>query len=230
MKKIITILCAICLVSCTSKAQNIINNIQVVGFSEIELEPDVLEYNITLQEYYKTETEKVTIEILEKNLIKSIEEIGLKKDNLTIKSVTGSKRYNYSSDAKPTNYTESRVYTLRIKSINDINSLVPKLDKMGLINTSLVRMTNKKKSDVEKELTKKAIRDAESHANTIAQSVGKKISSILTIQKSDFEGFPGTFGKTYDLNTTNSESDFKTEIMIEKIRLACRISITFQMK
>jgi hypothetical protein len=92
---------------------------------------------------------------------------------------------------KPTNYTESRVYVLRIRSINDINSLIPKLDKMGLSNTSLVRMTNKKKSEVEKELRIKQIQ--------LLKMLIKK-------------------------------PEFNTEIMIEKIRLSCRINITFQMK
>jgi YoeB-like toxin of bacterial type II toxin-antitoxin system len=41
-KKNIIILCTICFVPFTSKAQNAINNIQVVGFAEIEIEPDVL--------------------------------------------------------------------------------------------------------------------------------------------------------------------------------------------
>jgi hypothetical protein len=142
MQKIIFILCSICLATFGSKAQNTINKIEVVGEAEIEVGPDYFEYSVNLQEYIKPDNEKVSIEILEKSLIAAVEEIGLKKDKLTINAVNGNSRY--SSDNKPNSFLESRSYVLKIKSINDINNLLPKLDKLGLAGTSMTKMTSKK--------------------------------------------------------------------------------------
>ncbi len=230
MKKIITLLCAICLVSLTLKAQNNISKIEVTGQAEIEVAPDYFEYSINLQEYLKTDNEKVSIEFLEKSLVKAVEEIGLKKDNLTINSVQGSKRY--SSDDKLSSFLESRNYILKIKSINDINNLLPKLDKKGLTGTSLSKMTNKMQTEIEKELHIKAINDAKEKANNIAKSVGKKIGDILLISGDVFSGLRKSW-KSYDLiedMKVGYYGTFKTDIEVEKIKLSYQVNITFQMK
>lgn len=229
MKKISLIAFLICFSTIFLKAQELINKIEVEGQAEIEVEPDYFEYTINLQEYYKTENEKVTIEILEKSLVKAVEEIGIKKVNLTINSVQGSRRY--SADNKPANFLESRNYILKIKSINDINNLLPKLDKMGLTGTSLNKMTNKMQVNFEKELRKKAINDAKEKANSIAESIGKKIGDIILISESEISGLRKGW-KSYDLDLEKMSyySTFKTDIEVEKIKLSYRVNITFQMK
>ena len=229
MKKIIPILCLFYLVALTSKAQNNISKIEVTGQAEIEVVPDYFEYNINLQEYLKVDNEKVSIEILEKSLVKAVEEIGLKKDNLTINTVQGSKRY--SSDDKPSSFLESRNYILKVKTINDINNLLPKLDNKGLTNTSLNKMTNKMQSEIEKELRIKAINDAKEKANSIAESVGKKIGDIILISGNEFYGLRKGW-KSYDLNEhiKVGYGKFKTDIEVEKIKISYQVNITFQMK
>jgi uncharacterized protein len=229
MKKIFVTLSLICFSTSFLKAQELINKIEVTGQAEIEVVPDYFEYSINLQEYFKNENEKVSIEILEKLLVKAVNELGIKKENLTINSAQGGRRY--SSDNKPTIFLESRNYILRIKSINDINNLLPKLDKMGLTGTSLNKMVNKMQSSFEKELRVKAVNDAKEKANLIAESVGKKIGEVILISRNSFYGFPKGYETTWDLNTMNEDSgSFKTNIAVEKIKMSYQINITFQMK
>jgi uncharacterized protein len=230
MRKLSLIACLICFSTIITKAQELINRIEVIGQAEIDVEPDYFEYIINLQEYFKKENEKISIEILEKTLVKAVEEIGLKKDNLTINSVQGGKRY--SPDNKPTNFLESRNYILKIKSINDINNLLPKLDKMGLTGTSLNKMTNKMQSSFEKELRTKAINDAKEKANLIAESVGKKIGDIILISTNEFNGLKKGW-HSYELNEESISvgyGSFKTDIEVEKIKMSYQVNITFQMK
>lgn len=230
MRKLSLIVCLICFTNIIVKAQELINKIEVTGQAEIEVEPDYFEYSINLQEYYRTENEKVSIEILEKSLVKAVNELGIKKENLTINSAQGGRRY--SSDNKPTNFLESRNYILRIKSINDINNLLPKLDKMGLLGTSMNRMTNKMQSSFERELRVKAVNDAKEKANSIAESVGKKIGDIILISSNEFNGFKKGW-KSFDLNEETVSlgyGSFKTDIEVEKIKMSYQVSITFQMK
>jgi uncharacterized protein len=230
MKKIIVTLSLICFSTSFLKAQELINKIEVTGQAEIEVEPDYFEYTINLQEYYKSENEKVSIETLEKSLIKAVGEIGIKKVNLTINSVQGNRRY--SSDNKPMNFLESRNYILKIKSINDINNLLPKLDKLGLTGTSLSKMTNKMQANFEKELRIKAVNDAKEKAESIAESVGKKIGDIILISTNEFNGFRKGW-KSYDFNEETVSlgyGSFKTDIEVEKIKMSYQVHITFQMK
>jgi uncharacterized protein YggE len=211
------------------KAQELINRIEVEGQAEIEVDPDYFEYTINLQEYYKTENEKVSIEILEKSLVKAVEEIGIKKENLTINSVQGGRRY--SSENKPTNFLENRNYILKIKSINDINNLLPKLDKMGLVGTSFSKITNKMQANFEKELRVKAVNDAKEKAISIAESVGKKIGDIILISGSEISGLRKGW-KSYEFNDLMKKgyTSFTTDIEVEKIKLSYHVTITFQMK
>lgn len=229
MKKIIVIVCLVCFSTTFLKAQTAINKIEVIGQAEIEVEPDYFEYSINLQEYYKTENEKVSIEILEKALVKAVKEIGIKKENLTINSVQGSRRY--SPDNKPTNFIESRNYILKIQKINDVNNLLPKLDKMGLTGTSFSKMTNKMQANIEKDLRNKAVNDAKEKATSIAESVGKKIGDIILITENEFNGLKKgwlSFDNNEDINV--GYGDFKTDITVEKIKLFYQVKITFQMK
>ena len=231
MKKIIVILCLICFSTTYLKAQSAVNRIEVIGQAEIDVIPDYFEYNINLQEYLKSENEKVGIEILEKSLIKAVEEIGLGKDKLTVNSVNGNKRYV--ADNKPSNFLESRNYILRITSINDINNLLPKLDKMGLVNTSMSKKTNGKKTEYERELRKKAVNDARQKATLIAESVGKMIGDIILISENNFNGLSLNFEEEI-LSNFNIDKvgygNFKTDISVEKIKLSYQVRITFQMK
>ncbi len=231
MKKIIVILYLICFSTTYLKAQSAANRIEVIGQAEIDVIPDYFEYNINLQEYLKSENEKVGIEILEKSLIKAVEEIGLGKDKLTVNSVNGNKRYVV--DNKPSNFLESRNYILRITSINDINNLLPKLDKLGLVNTSMSKKTNGKKTEYERELRKKAVNDARQKATLIAESVGKMIGDIILISENNFNGLSLNFEEEI-LSNFNIDKvgygNFKTDISVEKIKLSYQVRITFQMK
>ena len=230
MKKLSLMITLLCFSTAYLKAQNSINKIEVVGQAEIEVVPDSFEYKLNLQEYYKTENEKVSIEILEKELIKAVEEIGLKKENLTINSVNGNRQY--SPDNKPTKFLESRNYILKIQAINDINNLLPKLDKMGLVGTLMSKKTNTKKSEYEKELRKKAVNDAIQKATSIAESVGKKIGNIVLITENNFNKISFDFEdivSNFNINNVGY-GNYKTEIPLEKIKLSYQIKITFQMK
>jgi uncharacterized protein len=230
MKKIIILLSLIYFSTIYLRAQNTINRIEVIGQAEIEVVPDYFEYNINLQEYYKSENEKVSIEILEKGLVVAIDEIGLKKDKLTINSLIGNRRY--SSENKPTNFLESRNYILKISSINDINNLLSKLDKLGLVSTSMIKKTNKKKNEYEKELRKKAVYDAKEKATSIAESLGKKIGDVIVISENNFNGLSIDIEESLNFSNAKgySSSTFKTDIEVEKIKLSYQLKITFQIK
>ncbi|MBC7408489.1 MAG: SIMPL domain-containing protein [Arcicella sp.] len=229
MKKLSLMFYLICFSTIYLKAQTVTNKIEVIGQAEIEVVPDYFEYNINLQEYYKSENEKVAIEILEKGLVKAVEEIGLGKNKLTINSLNGNKRY--AGDNKPSNFLESRNYILRINSINDINNLLPKLDKLGLVSTSMSKKTNSKKTEYEKELRKKAVNDARQKATSIAESVGKKIGNIILISENNFNGLSLNFEDLTDfVGKAAYFSNFKTDIEVEKIKLSYQVRITFQMK
>jgi uncharacterized protein len=230
MRKLSLIIFLMCFSTIILKAQELINKIEVIGQAEIEVEPDYFEYTINLQEYYKTETDKISIEILEKALVKAVEDIGVKKENLTINSAQGGRRY--SSDNKPTNFLENRNYILKISSINDINDLLPKLDNMGLVNTSMVKKTIKKRVEYEKELRKKAVNNAKEKATSIAESLGKKIGDVIVISENNFDALSIDIEESLDFSKVKGykSSTFKTDIAVEKIKLSFRVKVTFQMK
>lgn len=148
---------------------------------------------------------------------------------MTINSISGNR--HYSSDNKPTNLLESRNYILKINSLNDINNLLPKLDKMGLLNTSMVRKTNKKRVEYEKELRKKAVNDAKEKTTSIAESLGKKIGDVIVISENISNFLSIDVKESIDFFKVKGYSSgiFKTNIAVEKIKLSYQVKITFQM-
>ena len=72
--------------------KDLIKKIEVTGTAELEVVPDELYFSISLKEYFKDEKnqkDKVTLDILEKQLIDAVKSAGLPKENLSVSGVTG---------------------------------------------------------------------------------------------------------------------------------------------
>jgi uncharacterized protein len=230
MKKIIIILCAICITPFISKAQEVINKIEVTGKAELEVVPEILNYSITMQEYKKSDGAKVNIETLEKMLTKAVEDLGISKENFSIVNVSGNRPY--SPDNKQNSFLENRNYTIRVSSVNEINGLIPKLDSMGISGAYMSRATNRKNPTTEKILRTEAIKDAKEKANSIAESINKKLGDIILIQEGNAYDFVDNGNVQYKKKQESGVviRGFKTDIPVEKIKLSYQVKVTFQMK
>src|SRR5689334_13244287 len=84
--------------------------IEVVGLSEQEVTPDIINVSISLKEYLNGKT-KVTIEQLEKQLEKAVAEAGIAKTDFTVNNLS-SYNYEYQKKKNP-DFLASKQYGIR---------------------------------------------------------------------------------------------------------------------
>ncbi len=112
MKKLF-ILAALVTLSFGTFAQSIDTRrkIEVVGLSEQEVTPDIINVTISLKEYLNGKT-KVTISQLENQLEKSVAEAGIAKTDFTVNNLSS---YNYEYEKKKNpDFLASKQYGIRL--------------------------------------------------------------------------------------------------------------------
>jgi uncharacterized protein len=232
MKKIYVALSLICFSSSFLKAQELMNKIEVIGKAELDVVPEILNYTITLQEYKKSDGSKVTIETLEKSMVKAVEDLGISRENFSIMNIGGNRPYN--PNERNGAFLENRNYSIKVSSVNEINGLIPKLDSMGISSAFMNRATNKRSAIIEKQLREEAIKDAKEKANSIAESINKKLGEIILIQENNVYDLIGSnndqYKKGQDSGLPLKIRGFRTDIPVEKIKVSYHVKVIFQMK
>ncbi len=232
MRKLSLTMLLMCFSTMILKAQELINKIEVIGKAELDVVPEILNYTITLQEYKKSDGTKVSIEILEKSIVKAVEDLGISKESFSIMNIGGNRPYI--PNERQGSFLENRNYSIKVSSVNEINGLIPKLDSMGITSAFMNRATNKRNAIIEKQLRGEAMKDAKEKANSIAESINKKLGEIILIQENNVYDYIGAnneqYKKSQDSGIPLKIRGFRTDIPVEKIKVSYQVKVIFQMK
>lgn len=192
MKKFLLIAATLFATSSTF-AQNVekepVRKIEVTGTSEVEVDPDEFYIGITLREFFKDEKnqkDKVTIDVIEKQLIESVKNACIAKEDLTIGGVNGYQ--TYSPKKKPAQFLESKQYILKLSKLYNLDVILSKVDSRAVNNTYLNRVEYSKKDQIKKEVKIKALLDAREKAKYLVEALGGKLGDVLLIQEIE-EGY-----------------------------------------
>lgn len=173
--------------------KDLVRRIEVTGTAEMEVVPDQITINITLKEYFKdekTQKDKVTIDILEKQLIKAVTEAGLPKESLVIGGINGYREY-VSPRKKPINFTQSKSYELLVNDLKKIDNIFSKIDEKGLQNTYIQKTEHSRISQFKKEIKTKALQAAKEKAQYLLEGIGEKLGEAIEINEmEDYSNYP----------------------------------------
>jgi uncharacterized protein len=163
-----------------------IKKIEVTGFAEMEVVPDELYFSISLKEYFKDEKnqrDKVTIDILEKQLIASVAKAGLAKENLSIGNVSGYK--NWYGKKKPQLFLEGKQYILKLNNLYKTDAILADVDERGVEYVNISHVEHSKIKDLRKEIKIKALQAAKEKAIYLLESINEKVGDVLEIAELD---------------------------------------------
>ncbi|MFZ4863427.1 SIMPL domain-containing protein [Sphingobacterium sp. Mn56C] len=219
-----------------AQTMNIENSRKVAtkGYAEREVTPDIIYLSISLKEYCPDNNpkKKVGIEVLEKQLFDGAMAAGVKKEDFTIQNIYS---FNYENKKKNTELLQSRQYRIKVTNLNNLNTMMEKVDAKGLQNTSISGYDHSKRREIEKELKTAAVKDARSNAEILAGADGQAIGRLLIINDNtsinfnDFIPAPRMFARAAVMDSADGGTE-ELNIDIRPIKLNYYIDTVFEIK
>ena len=199
--------------------------IEVVGLSEQEVTPDIINVSISLKEYLNGKT-KVTIEQLENQLVKAVNDAGIAKTDFTVNNLS-SYNYEYQKKKNP-DFLASKQYGIRFADLNKFNQIISKLDPKGIQSTNIDSYDYSKINQLKNELKLKALLSAKEKATFLVNGLGEKLGPVLNIMESDNSSFPQARNVMYMAKGAMESDVAESNIDFKKIKLSFQINAVFE--
>lgn len=179
MRRAIILFVALCLGSMAYAQQsNEQSLVQVVGYSEIELSPDLFTVSIRITE--RDSKGKISVESQTREMIKALKAAGIDTDKELSLSNNSIDYYRRGTSLATT------LYELKLHSVADLNAAFRALEPLGLSDVEITSATYSKIEELRIELRKRAIINARDKAKGLAEAIGQSIGSCTQI--SDHNG------------------------------------------
>ena len=179
MRRAIILFVALCLGSVAYAQQsNEQSLVQVVGYSEIELSPDLFTVSIRITE--RDSKGKISVESQTREMIKALKAAGIDTDKELSLSNNSIDYYRRGTSLATT------LYELKLHSVADLNAAFRALEPLGLSDVEITSATYSKIEELRIELRKRAIINARDKAKELAEAIGQDIGSCTQI--SDHNG------------------------------------------
>ncbi|MGX5818438.1 SIMPL domain-containing protein [Chitinophaga lutea] len=161
-----------------------VKKIEVTGSAEMEITPDEITVNITLREYMKNKTSKVSITTLEAQLQKAVEAAGISKENFTISNVFG---YNpdqwWKKKKNDPDFMARKQYSLKVNRLDKINGIMAAVDDEGIESVNVASYTHSKMEEYRKQVKMNALKAAKDKAEYLLSAIDEKIAGVIEVQE-----------------------------------------------
>lgn len=240
MKKIKTLfaLLTILLISKTITAQITTDSkektkkIEVTGSAEIEVVPDEIYVNFSLQEYYNKAKEKINIDAIQKDFLDKCTNAGITKDRIQIQNMSGfdqSSWYWRKMKKEQPDMMATTTYLIKFSTAGDIDKLVNTIDDNATQNMYISKTANSKIEDYRKDIKIKALQAAKAKAQYLCESIGEKVGIALyikEIEEGDYQ--PPIMDRAMFSNSAMSAAPTANEgLDFQKIKIRYEILVQF---
>jgi uncharacterized protein len=226
MKKLL-ILTALIMISFGVFAQNadLRRKIEVSGIAEKEVTPDIINVSISLQEYLDGK-KKITIDQLEGQLEKAVNDAGIAKEDFTISNVSAWNN-SYQKKKNP-DFLAAKQYSIRFHELNKYNQILSAIDPKGIQSTAIESYDYSKMTELKRDLKIQALLAAKEKATYLLSSINEKLGRPISITESDNTNTypsPRMFSnQVMAANAVPSDSD----IDIKQIKLSFQVQAIFE--
>ena len=185
MKKFVLLAFAVAASVCAVSAQTAEaypSYIQVTGRAEKEIVPDEFYLSITLDE--RDSKGKISVESQQREMIAALRKLGIDIEKQL-------KVANLSSEffRKNTSVAMAK-YQLQLGSAAEVAKAWQALDKLGISDVSILKVSHSQLDALKKEVRVDAIRNAQQSARTLAEAIGQTIGKCFYIWDSNNDIMP----------------------------------------
>ena len=207
--------------------------IEVTGSAEMLIEPDEFIFIVGIEEYWKEEFEKkkkfkdyknkIKISEIEGQLIKDLNELGIKTEDIKSTEVGNYWRY------RGKEFLISKKLEISLNDFKHINKIISKLDRKGIDYMRIGELKNKELVNYRKEVKKQALLAAKEKAKYLLETIDKELGDIISITELNSDNYfwrPALSGSNTILNSSKNptaEND-------KKIKLRFEINAKFEIK
>lgn len=209
-----------------SYAQPLDRGIEVYGVAEINVSPDEFYLHISIGEYFNN-NKKIRLEELEKQLEKAVIVAGIPRENLLLEQVM-----SYDSpqegQGKKREFLAGKQYSIKLSNTAAINTLLEKLDPLGIRHTYIGKVTHSKLADYQKEMRMKAVRAAQEKAANMLQSIGYKAGRLLHLQEIDQGNVQPMYMNANILERSTLEGSNVLNVEMQQIKITAQVRALFE--
>lgn len=177
------------------------STINVSGDGEVFATPDIAELSFSVVKEAKTvsEAQKASAEKVNE-IMAYLKEAGIDNKDIKTENYNLNPRYEYQQRAMQTlclngycppegkqvltGYEVSQSITVKIRKIDDAGKILIAVGDKGATNISGITFTVDKKDAIEADARDKAIKDAQAKAKVLAESLGVKITRVVSFSES----------------------------------------------
>ncbi|GAA0737649.1 SIMPL domain-containing protein [Gaetbulibacter jejuensis] len=199
--------------------------IEVTGSAEMLIEPDEFIFIIGIEEYWKEEFEKnkdfedyknkVKISEIEGQLIKTLNDLGIKTEDIKSTEVGNYWRY------RGKELLISKKLEISLTDFKHINKIISKLDRKGIDYMQIGELKNKELVKYRKEVKVQALLAAKEKAKYLLEAIDKELGDIISITELNSDNYfwrPTLSTSNVMLNSSENpeaENDKKIKLRFE---------------
>lgn len=158
--------------------------IEMIGTSEIKVDPNQIFIRITLEE--NTDKSKKDITEQEQNLIKALQSAGIAADKLV---VTDANAHYGKSGFMSKDVVNTKQFELEVKDATEANKAFDQMDKLHIKNAYISRVDHTEMEEYKKQAKIKAIKAAREKATYLIKAVGEELGGALIVRENSFSAY-----------------------------------------
>lgn len=237
MKKIILALSAsLCLLIANAQTDNTIKQrtINVNGHSELEITPDEIYVDIELREYTKKNGDKVDIESIRNQFLAAVKSMNIADTDIVVQGYSGwdgNYWYYQKNKKKNPDMKAGITYEVKLKTVDDMDKLVDKLDDEATQNFYISRTSHSNIDSIKKELKMQAIKNAKEEAVFLASALSDNVGDALVINDpNESNNYPQPMMFKTNGIMANADQSAPMNVDFKKIKIEMNVNVTFELK
>jgi len=236
MKKIILALSAsLCFIIANAQTpDNTIKQrtINVNGHSELEITPDEIYVQIELREYNKKNGDKVDIETIRNQFLTAVKSMNIADTDIVVQGYSGwdGNYWWYQKNKKKNPDMKAGItYEVKVKTVDDMDKLVDKLDDEATQNFYISRTSHSNMDSIKRELKIKALKNAREEAVYLASAFGDNVGQALTINDpNEGNNYPQPI--MFKAMAADANQSAPMNVDFKKIKIQYDVNVVFELK
>jgi uncharacterized protein YggE len=202
--------------------------INVTGSAEMEIEPDIIVFSMTIKEYWEEEfikgkkyedyQTKVPLASIEPQVLATLKKHGIKEDQIKVGAAG-----NYYRQAGK-DFLVSKVLEVTVKDFETVDKVMKSVDSRGVSSLYIKELKHSKMDELEKKVKVQALKNAQSKAEYMLEALGEKCGKVLMINESEFGYHPPVM---YRSNVAMEKSGGNAATELKNITISFKVNATF---
>lgn len=210
--------------------------INVNGHSELEITPNEIYVQIELREYNKKGGGKVDIQTISNQFLSAVKSMGIADTDVVVQSYSGwdgNYWWYQKNKTKNPDLMAGITYQVKVKSVDDMDKLVDKLDDQATQNFYINSTSHSNIDSIKRALKLQALKNAKDEATYLAAAYGDTVGKALTINDpNESSNYPAPIMYKANAMVAADASGNAPPMNVDfkKIKIEMTVNVIFELK